>query len=184
MIQVVVSTVIGSIAWTLLEYVLHRWLGHDPRTRPNPFAAEHVRHHSEGNYFAPTYKKVIVGLVITPLVAIPAVAVAGFAVGLAFVAGFVTMYVTYEVVHRRDHTHPGIGAYGRFLRRHHFYHHFVDPGTNHGVTSPAWDWVFGTLRVPGIVRVPRKLAMPWLFDPVSGEIDPAHTRHYEISGRV
>jgi sterol desaturase/sphingolipid hydroxylase (fatty acid hydroxylase superfamily) len=184
MTSVVISAVTGIVGWTLLEYVLHRWLGHDPRTRPNPFAAEHVRHHSEGDYFAPTSKKVIVGLVTTPLLAIPAVALTGPAVGLAFVTGFVTMYVAYEVVHRRDHTHPGIGAYGRFLRRHHFYHHFVDPSANHGVTSPVWDWVFGTLRRPGVIRVPRKLAMPWLFDPVSGEPDPAHAKLYEITGRA
>ena len=33
-----------------MEYVIHRWLGHDPRFRPNPFAAEHVRHHGQGDF--------------------------------------------------------------------------------------------------------------------------------------
>lgn len=184
MTPAVVSAAIGAVAWTLLEYLIHRWLGHDVRTRPNPFAAEHVRHHSEGNYFAPTSKKAVVALVMIPLLALPAIALSGVELGVAFAVGFVAMYVTYEVVHRRDHTHPGFGPYGRFLRRHHFYHHFVDPSTNHGVTSPVWDWVFGTLRRPGVIRVPRKLAMPWLFDPVSGEPDPTHARLYEITGRA
>jgi hypothetical protein len=68
----------------------------------------------------------------------------------------------------------------RFLRRHHFYHHFTDPGFNHAVTTPIWDWVFGTLRAPGLIRVPPKLAMRWLVDPHSGCVRPAHARHYEL----
>jgi hypothetical protein len=40
-----------------MEYVLHRWLGHDPRFRPSLFAPEHVRHHGEGNDGAPSWKK-------------------------------------------------------------------------------------------------------------------------------
>ena len=46
----------GVVSWSLLEYVIHRWLGHDGRFRGNPFGVEHVRHHAEGNYFAPTVK--------------------------------------------------------------------------------------------------------------------------------
>jgi hypothetical protein len=51
------AAVAGAAAWTFLEYVIHRWLGHHPRLRGNPFGVEHVRHHSEGNYFAPNRKK-------------------------------------------------------------------------------------------------------------------------------
>lgn len=47
----------------------------------------------------------------------------------ALVALLVGAYVSYEVMHRRKHTHPGFGPYGRYTRRHHFYHHFVDPRT-------------------------------------------------------
>ncbi len=183
MIDLIGGTVVGAVTWTVLEYLIHRWLGHDVRLRPNPFAAEHVRHHSEGDYFAPTSKKVVTAGAATLLLYFPARALAGDAVGLCFVVGFVGMYVTYEVVHRRDHTHPGIGRYARFLRRHHFYHHFVDPASNHGVTSPIWDWVFGTWRSAGVIRVPRKLAMPWLVDSDTGELRAVHAEHYEIYGR-
>ncbi len=184
MSSIIVGATIGAVTWSLLEYLIHRWLGHAVWLRPNPFASEHVRHHSEGNYFAPTSKKVLtVGAVIL-LLWYPAITVLGSAVGISFVIGFTGMYVTYEVVHRRDHTHPGIGAYARFLRRHHFHHHYEDPSTNHGVTSPIWDWVFGTFRRAGRIRVPRKLAPPWLVDPDTGELRPLHTDHYEIYGRA
>jgi sterol desaturase/sphingolipid hydroxylase (fatty acid hydroxylase superfamily) len=180
--SIAVSITLGAISWTLLEYVLHRWLGHDRRTRPNPFAAEHVRHHSEGDYFAPAHKKLLAAAAVMLILSGPAVAAAGIAQGLSFVAGLIAMYGLYEVLHRRDHTHPGVGRYMRFLRRHHFYHHFVDPSTNHGVTSPVWDWVFGTLRAPGVIKVPRKLAMRWLTDRITGQVLPEFAQHYELAG--
>jgi sterol desaturase/sphingolipid hydroxylase (fatty acid hydroxylase superfamily) len=40
----------------------------------------------------------------------------------------------------------------------------VDARTNHGVTSPLWDVVFGTYRAPGTIRVPSRLCMSWLRD--------------------
>ena len=57
MIRVVVAHALGVFTWSFAEYVVHRWSGHDVRLRPNPCAAEHVPHHSEGNYFAPVWKK-------------------------------------------------------------------------------------------------------------------------------
>jgi hypothetical protein len=38
---------------------------------------------------------------------------------------------------------------------------------NHGVTTPLWDIVFGTYEEPETIRVPKKIVMPWLIDPVS-----------------
>ncbi len=100
--------------------------------------------------------------------------------GMAFVVAFAGAYLGYEAMHRREHTHPGSGSFGRFLRRHHFYHHFSDPAFNHGVTSPLWDWVFGTLRPVGVVRVPPKLAMHWLVDPETSEVRPEYAEHYQL----
>jgi len=177
------ALLLGAIAWTFLEYVIHRWLGHDARTRPNPFAAEHVLHHSRGNYFAPAWKKALSAVLFAALLAVPSVALAGTLAGSCFVTGLIAMYIAYEALHRRDHTHPGSGAYMRFLRRHHFYHHFTDPSFNHGVTTPVWDWVFGTLRAPGLIRVPPKLAMAWLCDPRTGDVHPAYAGHYELIRR-
>ena len=175
-----IAVVLGAIAWTFLEYVIHRWLGHDPRTRPNPFAAEHVRHHSQGNYFAPSWKKALSAVLFAAVLIGPSIAVAGVPAGSCVVAGFIATYVAYEVLHRREHTHPGLSSYTRFLRRHHFYHHFTNPRFNHGVTTPCWDWLFGTLRAPGRIRVPAKLAMKWLVDPNTGDVRPEHAKHYEL----
>lgn len=168
--RLLVPALFGALSWSLLEYLIHRFLGHHPRLRANPFGREHVQHHAVGDYFAPTWKKAIAAGVITAILSVPAIRLAGAGPGLAFVAGLMLFYGAYELLHRREHTHAGIGPYGRWARRHHFYHHFVDARFNHGVTSPIWDFVFGTYRKPAIIRVPWRLRMAWLLDPGTGEI--------------
>jgi sterol desaturase/sphingolipid hydroxylase (fatty acid hydroxylase superfamily) len=179
--SIIAAAACGVLTWTLLEYLIHRWMGHGRRLRGNPFGVEHTRHHAEGNYFAPTYKKLIVAAVVIAILSLPAIAIAGTAHGLAYVLGLVGFYGMYEVLHRREHTHPGIGAYGRWARRHHFHHHFVNNRSNHGVTTPIWDMVFGTLEQPTIIKVPRKLCMAWLLDPATNDVQAAHAATYQLA---
>lgn len=175
--------VFGAATWTVLEHLIHNYLGHHGRGR-NPFGKEHMRHHATTSYFAPTSKKL---LAATPVVLLAWGGLAfalGAPIGTAFAAGLVVMYVAYEVVHRRCHTHPPRGAYGRWLRRNHFHHHFLSPKTNHGVTSPLWDYAFGTYReVVGPIRVPLKHAMPWLVDPQTGRVRAEFAADYVLVGR-
>lgn len=180
----IVATLGGAATWTLLEYVIHRWGGHDRRFRRTPFGIEHVRHHSEGNYFAPTWKKVVAAAIVGAVIIGIASLVADIEVAAAFTGGLLVCYAAYEWLHRREHTHAGIGAYGRFVRRHHFHHHFVDTRTNHGVTTPVWDLVFGTYATPATIVVPRKLAMEWLVDPVTGDVHRAYASTYQLGKRA
>lgn len=173
----------GAATWTMLEHLIHNYLGHHGRGR-NPFGVEHMRHHATTSYFAPTSKK---ALAATPVILLAWALLAwglGLALGTAYASGLAIMYVAYEVVHRRCHTHPPRGAYGRWLRRNHFHHHFLSPKTNHGVTSPLWDYIFGTYReVVGPIRVPRKHAMTWLVDPETGRVRDEYAQDYVVVGR-
>jgi 4-hydroxysphinganine ceramide fatty acyl 2-hydroxylase len=177
------SFALGVLTWSFLEYVIHRWVGHDKRFRKSLFGGEHVRHHIEGNYFAPTWKKGIIAVVVAALLSPLAAWALGAGHGLAYVAGLMLSYGAYEVLHRREHTHPGLGAYGRWARRHHFYHHFEDAKVNHGVTSPLWDFVFGTYRRPGVIHVPARLCMSWLREPETGRVRPEHAAAYVIESK-
>jgi sterol desaturase/sphingolipid hydroxylase (fatty acid hydroxylase superfamily) len=176
----IVAAVVGAFTWTLLEYVIHRWAGHDKRFTRSVFGVEHTAHHARGHYFAPSWKKGLAAVVVAGVAIGPAVAVAGPSIGGAYVAGFVGFYLTYELLHRLNHVVPGRGPYGRWARRHHFWHHFHDPRSNHGVTSPIWDWVFGTYVAPGRVLVPERLAMPWLVDPATGEVREGLAEDYGL----
>ncbi len=171
---------LGVLTWSFLEYVIHRWMGHDRRFRRSQFGQEHTRHHIEGNYFAPTSKKLVVAALTTALLTPFAVLALGAGHGLAYVAGLMLFYGAYEVLHRREHTHPGLGAYGKWARRHHFYHHFENARMNHGVTSPLWDIVFGTYRRPDVIHVPDRLCMAWLRDPETRRVRREHAASFVI----
>jgi sterol desaturase/sphingolipid hydroxylase (fatty acid hydroxylase superfamily) len=171
---------LGGLGWTLAEYGLHRFVFHGASAR-RLGAGEHRRHHAEVDYFAPWWQKALAALAVTAAMLPLAIALSGTASGLAFTAGFVVTYLSYEVLHRTAHTRPPRGRYGRWRRRNHFAHHFMDPRRAQGVTTPLWDQVFGTRLPVDRVRVPRRLALPWLLD-ARGEIHPAYAEDYELVG--
>lgn len=171
---------LGAAGWTLSEYLLHRFSFHGASAKGNG-AKEHRQHHAQVDYFAPTWQKALATVPVTALMLPLSVWVAGVPTGVAFTAGYLGMYVLYEFLHRRAHTHPPRGRYGRWLRRNHFAHHFMDPRLAQGVTTPFWDRVFGTRLEVEKVRVPRRLAMPWLVD-AQGELLPAYADDYELVG--
>lgn len=163
MIAPILPLVAGAASWTLVEYLLHRFVFHG-RSPKAIGAVEHRQHHARPDYFAPWWQKALAALAATAAM-LPGVAfVAGAETSLCFTLGFIAMYLLYEVLHRRAHTQPPRGTYGRWRRRNHFAHHFADPSRAHGVTTPVWDRVFGTRLPRERVRVPRRLAMPWLVD--------------------
>ncbi len=179
-LTILVALMLGALTWSFLEYCIHRWLGHDARLRPNIFEHEHTRHHAQGDYFAPTGRKLVAAALAMVVLGVPASLLAGPANGLSFVFGLVGFYLFYELVHRRAHTHAPTHAYGRWVRRNHFTHHFTNPRFNHGVTSPLWDWVFSTSRPVPVVVVPNKLAMVWLLDPTTGDVKAEHADVFRL----
>ena len=104
-------------------------------------------------------------------------------VGALLGVGWVAAYGFYDWIHWRAHRRPIAHPYERWLRRHHFHHHFGHPLANQGVTTPVWDLVFGTYeRVDGPVGVPRRLAMVWLVGD-DGEVKAEYADDYVLVGR-
>ena len=175
-----VSLLLGALSWSLVEYLLHRFVGHHGRGRVE-FSREHLAHHANSSYFTPTTRKLTTAAPI--LVALGALAWGGFgSVGLTFTVAFAMSYAGYEMLHRRIHTHAPWNPYAHWARRHHFHHHYKNPWMNHGVTSPIWDWVFRTYETVERIRVPKKQVMGWLVDD-EGTVLPQYRGTYEIAGR-
>jgi len=175
-----VAAAAGAATWSAAEWRIHNGLGHKFAKNRNFFAREHVRHHATTSYFAPSMKKAVTAAVVGSVMAPVSSALLGWRAGLSYTAGFLTAYGTYELLHRRAHTHQPTNRYGRWLRKHHFYHHFHNPAVNHGVTSPLWDHLFGSHEEPTVIRVPEKHAMPWLVDPRTGEVHERFRADYEL----
>jgi sterol desaturase/sphingolipid hydroxylase (fatty acid hydroxylase superfamily) len=149
------ACIAGLCAWTLLEYVMHRWVFHQaPGIR-----ALHDAHHRDPKALVgtPTWLGVVV---ILGFIMAPSVLAAGFAAGASFTAGLVLGYLWYGVIHYGTH-HWHVGAHGYFARikRRHAVHHHVAGRGNFGVTSALWDHVFRT-DVAGRSRGAAKPASP------------------------
>lgn len=173
-----ISFMIGAVMWTLFEYVLHRFVGHS-KSRLGSFTQEHRDHHREGDYFMPLLKKIRISCQVISTLAIISSLILSLSSGLAFTAGFSVFFICYEFLHKRAHTHPPRNSYGRWLRRHHFSHHFSAPRKNFGVTTPLWDLVFGTYESFDCIKLPAKKAMVWLIDEDTKEILPHFSNDYQ-----
>jgi sterol desaturase/sphingolipid hydroxylase (fatty acid hydroxylase superfamily) len=165
---------LGVLAWTLLEYLLHRWVFHfEPR--PGHELEEDLSFLVHGVHHDYPYDP-------DRLVMPPAVSLfLAFAVGLplraglgparfpAIFAGLVAGYVWYDLTHYAVHHLTQRTAFGRMLRRNHYLHHFRHPGQLFGVTSPLWDLVFRTyLRAEPEPISPRPL--PRRAPPATGRV--------------
>ncbi|MEQ1508731.1 MAG: hypothetical protein ABMB14_41270, partial [Myxococcota bacterium] len=68
----------GMGLWTLLEYLLHRFVFHD-RMLGKAAAAEHLQHHARVDWFSPWSSKLGLAAVVLPAVTLVALPVAGAA---------------------------------------------------------------------------------------------------------
>ena len=129
----------GWFAWTLGEYVMHRFAMHEPRAgawpagSTSPTTPTATRSSRSGR--SPWAGIIVVGLLI----------------GWRRAPGHRhRLGVRLRLLRLAALLGPPPGAshrYQRWVRRHHFHHHFGHPMANHCVTWPLWDLVFGTHEV-------------------------------------
>ena len=171
---------VGVLSWTLLEYLIHRFLGHK-ESRKGIIKKEHSKHHQEAHYFAPLSGKLVLAAIVFLASWLIFFLLFGPIGGWSFAAGLAFMYAMYEITHRRFHVKDPLLGYGLRMRKHHFYHHFRNPKVNHGVTTALWDRIFGTYQPVDKVPVPGSMKMVWLSDR-NGKLKEAY-RHHFIVGR-
>ena len=140
--------VIGVLTWTLLEYVIHRYVFHyEPKTRVGKLFhfIMHGVHHD--------YPNDATRLVMPPIISVP-LAVVFYVVFIltlgrfapAALAGFGFGYVGYDTIHYATHHFAMKRGVWRWLKQYHLRHHYQDDNAGYGVSSPLWDYIFGTSR--------------------------------------
>jgi sterol desaturase/sphingolipid hydroxylase (fatty acid hydroxylase superfamily) len=144
---------VGMLAWTMIEYVLHRFVFHMRATGGFSnffhFMAHGIHHltptDSSRLAFPPPFA-VVLGYTIYSSI------VGAFGAGgpQAVFSGGAFMYLMYDTLHFYFHhgdlpwLPPPLGAYFRYMKSRHLDHHFKTPDRRYGVTFPVWDFVFGT----------------------------------------
>ena len=142
--------IFGLGVWTFLEYVLHRWILH---WNPKNFIFHaiikrlHIFHHEDPS----DQTQVCIPFILSGSFWILVYGVAIYFFGAHHVKGFLVisaiflMMTVYDIAHYSAHYMPAYQSWVKFLKKHHMLHHFSDHTKRFGVTSPLWDYVFGTL---------------------------------------
>ena len=129
---------VGLLAWTLIEYLLHRLAFHG--------FAPHSEHHAVPTDPAFIVAPLWLSLSSTALLlAVFSLATGSWTAAASIVAGVIAGYLAYEAIHLRIHSQAPGSVVLRALRKHHFYHHFASERVCFGVTSPLWDWLCGSV---------------------------------------
>ncbi|MFP4369733.1 MAG: sterol desaturase family protein [Candidatus Kapaibacterium sp.] len=137
----------GIVVWSIVEYLLHRFLFH---YHPKSEWAKKVHWTFHGVHH--DYPQDSKRLVMPPAVSIPLAllfyllfnALFGTAYNMPFFAGFLTGYVAYDTIHYAIHHFAFKNKIMLALKQHHMKHHYVEPDEGFGVSLPLWDHVFGT----------------------------------------
>lgn len=138
----------GLLIWSLVEYVLHRFLFHTLKPEPGK-EGRYLLHGYHHDFPDDPMRLVMVPIGSWPL-GVAWALVFYFAFGAAYfmpaLAGSAAGYISYDWIHYYTHHARPTTALGKWLRQYHMRHHFQDGNSRYGVSSPLWDLVFGTFR--------------------------------------
>lgn len=143
--------VFGILLWTLTEYALHRFVFHwNSKSAAGKYFVFlfHGLHHDDPQ--DPTR------LVMPPVPAILIISLFWLLFSAVFpmryidvIMGFFLVgYLCYDYIHYATHHFAMTSPIGKFLRKYHLQHHYAGERSRYGVSSPLWDYVFGTVKGP------------------------------------
>jgi dihydroceramide fatty acyl 2-hydroxylase len=136
----------GLLAWTFFEYVLHRFVFHARPRSPSlkrMVYVFHGIHHDHPNDWTRLVMPPVPGVAICLVAYLPMVAVLGI-YSEAFLAFFLIGYLVYDYTHLYVHFAQPKRGWGKFIKQYHMVHHYAEHDAKWGVSTPIWDFVFGT----------------------------------------
>ncbi|MEK6481079.1 sterol desaturase family protein [Catalinimonas sp. 4WD22] len=140
-------TLAGLLAFTLVEYLTHRFLYHsDEEYQENKswqylvHGIHHVYPKEHGLLALPIPVALLINAVLFLLFSF----VVGEYIYFLF-PGFLSGYATQLYIHYQVHTRKPPKNIFRFFWKHHMLHHYSSEKEAFGVITPLWDIVFGTM---------------------------------------
>jgi len=139
---------LGLFVWTLVEYIMHRFVFHyAPADKPWAQRIHFIFHGVHHDYPSDAMR-----LVLPPSVSIPLAALFYFLFNAilpandiwGFFPGFILGYLIYDITHYAIHHFNFKGSIWKKIKQHHMLHHYQAPDKGYGVSSPMWDKVFGS----------------------------------------
>jgi len=142
----------GTLTFTFVEYLVHRYVFHLSANTPQKMDFQykfHGVHHAHPKDEDRLAMPPIVSITILTIVfGVAYLIVSNYA--YSFTAGFSIGYASYLAVHYMVHAFQPPKNFLRILWVNHGIHHYKNEEVAFGVSSPFWDWVFGTLPKRGL----------------------------------
>ncbi|KAI0714227.1 oxidoreductase [Fomitopsis betulina] len=141
---------LGNFAWTILEYIFHRFLFHIDKLLPDNSAGItlHFLMHGIHHYLPMDRLRLVMPPVLFTILQAPMTQLAHAlfppAVANGIISGAFFFYVLYDCMHYALH-HSKLPEYVREMKRYHLAHHYKNFDLGFGVTSKIWDYVFNTV---------------------------------------
>ena len=155
-VMILLMTLVGVLGWSLVEYVLHRfvfhgedyWMWYMPHNKY--LFTGHFFTHGIHHAFPQDRYRIVFPPVPGQLLIFYPLLYKGFKAVIPeeffwnFYLGFVLGYIAYEVTHHTLHHCSPKEGYWRDLKLYHMQHHYKFGTVGFGVSSKFWDVVFKT----------------------------------------
>ena len=146
--EILIAVFFGIVCWTLVEYLIHRYLFHLPGnsafSKRFSFILHGIHHQfprDPARLFMPPLPGLIIIMLLLFIFSIP------FSVfSFPFVAGLINGYLIYAFLHFSMHTRKPPKLLKK-LWTHHALHHYKDEKSAFGVSTIFWDKLFSTMPV-------------------------------------
>lgn len=139
---------LGFFTFTLVEYLVHRYVyhlsTHTDWRKKFQYKAHGVHHEFPKDKDRLAMPPLLSITVATILLLLFRLMMGDFA--FAFLPGFLVGYAYYLSVHYVVHIYQPPKNFLRALWVNHSIHHYKDGDVVFGVSSPLWDYIFGTMR--------------------------------------
>jgi len=141
----ILSLLAGIFIWSLVEYVMHRFVFHYHPTSSWGKKLHFIMHGVHHDYPNDEFR-----LVLPPSVSIPLATGFWFLYKsfipteylYGFFAAFIAGYLFYDISHYALHHFNFKAKFWKKLKKHHMMHHYADATKGYGVSSSFWDKIF------------------------------------------
>lgn len=150
---------LGIAIWTLIEYILHRFLFHLDEWLPDNRVGltMHFLLHGIHHYLPMDKYRLVMPPTLFVVLASPfwklahAIFYWDWSIATAVYCGGIFGYICYDLTHYFLH-HQNLPLWYKQLKKYHLQHHFLDYQNGFGVTSRFWDRIFGTELAPPVLK--------------------------------
>lgn len=139
----------GFIAFTWIEYNMHRYVFHmkvyTEARKKLQYTIHGVHHEFPKDKDRLAMPPLLSVTIATILLLLFKVIMGDFV--FAFLPGFLVGYASYLSVHYLVHAYPPPKNFFKALWVNHSVHHYKDGKVVFGVSSPLWDYIYGTMEL-------------------------------------